>query len=79
MKLNNDRKLHNMTWYAVATLKRQDNKDIAGFHMTSLKIQTTKLSILPTFYFHNVLEQLNTNFHTNFRFKTVLGFVIEYA
>ena len=42
-------------------------------------IQTTKLSILPRFYFHDVLEQLKTNFHTNFRFKRVLGFVIEYA
>ena len=43
------------------------------------KIQTTKLSILLTFYFHGVLEQLKTNFRTNFRFKRVLGFVIEYA
>ena len=43
------------------------------------KIQTTKLSILPRFYFHDVLEQLKINFHTNFRFKRVLGFVIEYA
>ena len=42
------------------------------FHMTSLKIQTTKLSIPPRFYFHDVLEQLKTNFHTNFRFKRVL-------
>ena len=33
------------------------------------KIQTTKLSILPRFYFHVVLEKLKTNFHTNFRFK----------
>ena len=41
------------------------------------KIQTTKLSILLRFYFHDVLEQLKTNFHTNFRFKRVLGFVIE--
>ena len=31
------------------------------------------------FYFHDVLEQLKTNFHTNFRFKRVLSFVIEYA
>ena len=30
-------------------------------------------------YFHDVLEQLKTNFHTNFCFKRVLGFVIEYA
>ena len=43
------------------------------------KIQTTKLSILLRYYFHDVLEQLKTNFHTNFRFKRVLGFVIEYA
>ena len=39
------------------------------------KIQTKKLSILPRFYFHDALEQLKTNFHTNFRFKRVLGFV----
>ena len=31
------------------------------------------------FYFHGVLEQLKTNFQTNFRFKRVLGFVIEHA
>ena len=43
------------------------------------KIQTTKLSILLRFYFHGVLEWLKTNFQTNFRFKGVLGFVIEYA
>ena len=43
------------------------------------KIQTTKPSIELIFYFHYVLEQLKTNFHTNFRFKRVLGFVIEYA
>ena len=43
------------------------------------KIQTKKLSILPRFYFHFVLEQLKTNFQTNFSFKKILGFVIEYA
>ena len=43
------------------------------------KIQTTKLSILLTFYFHGVLEHLKTNFQTNVRFKRFLGFVIEYA
>ena len=37
------------------------------------KIQTKKLSILLRFYFQNVLEQLKTNFHTNFRFK---GFLV---
>ena len=43
------------------------------------KIQTTKLSILLRFNFHDVLEQLKTNVHTNFRLKRVLGFVLEYA
>ena len=43
------------------------------------KIQTKKLSILPRFYFHDALEQLKTNFHRKFRFKRVLGFVIEDA
>ena len=42
------------------------------------KFQTKKLSIQPRFCFHDKLEQLITNFHTNFRFKRVLGFVIEY-
>ena len=42
------------------------------------KIQTTKLSILLRFYLHDVLEQLKTNVHTNFHFKRVLGFVLEY-
>ena len=52
---------------------------ITGFHMTSLKFKIKKLSILPRFYFHDALEQLKANFHTNFSFKRVLGFVIEYA
>ena len=43
------------------------------------KIQTKKISILQGFYFHDALEQMKTNVHTNFRFKRVLGFVIEYA
>ena len=42
------------------------------------KIQTTKLSIRPRFHFHGVLEQLKTNFQTNFRSKRFLGFVVEY-
>ena len=53
-----------------------------GLSLVSLdvtEIQTTKLSILPRFYFHDVLGQLKANFHTNFRFNRVLGFVIEYA
>ena len=43
------------------------------------KIQTTKLSMLLLFYFHDVLGQLKTNFPTNFCFKRNLGFVREYA
>ena len=43
------------------------------------KIQTKNLSILPRFYFHDALEQLKPNFHTNFCFERVLGFVIEYS
>ena len=42
---------------------------IVGFHMTSLKFKLKKLSILPRFYFYDALEQLKTNFHSNFRFK----------
>ena len=34
---------------------------------------------IPRFSFHDALEQLKTNFRTNFRFKWVFGFVIEYA
>ena len=43
------------------------------------KIQTKKLSILPRFYLYDALEQLKTNFHTNFRFKRVFGFAKEDA
>ena len=43
------------------------------------KIQTKELSILTRFHFHDALEQMKTNCQTNFRFKRVLGFVIEYA
>ena len=54
-------------------------QSIVGFHMTSLNFKLKKLSILPRFYFHDALQQLKSNFHTNLRFKRVLGFVIEYA
>ena len=50
-----------------------------ALHFTALqpthdvtKIQTTKQSILLRFYFHDVLEQLKTNVHTNFRLKMFL-------
>ena len=54
-------------------------KSNCWFSHNVTKIQTKILPILPRFYFHDVLEQLKTNFHTNFCFKRVLGFVIEYA
>ena len=57
-------------------LPKLDPFPIVGFHT---KIQTTKLSILPRFYCHGLLQQLKTNFQTNFRSKRFLGFVIEYA
>ena len=60
-------------------LQDTDNITNAWFSHDVTKMQTKKLSILPRFYFHDALEQLKTNFHTNFRFKRVLGFVIEYA
>ena len=43
------------------------------------KIQTAKLSILLRFYFRDVLEQVKSNFHTNFPFERVLGFLMRYA
>ena len=55
------------------------NERYRWFSHDVTKIQTKKISILPGFYFHDALEQLKTNFHTNFRFKRILGFVIENA
>ena len=49
------------------------------FSQDVTNIQTTKLLILRRFYFHGVLEQLKTNFQTNFRLKRAFGFVIECA
>ena len=59
-------------WFFVSSASRWFSHDVT-------KIQSTKLSILPRFYFDDVLEQLKTNFHTNLCFKRFLGFVIEYA
>jgi len=63
----------------VASSDRVQEEIYCWFSHDVTKIQTAKLSILLRFYFHGVLEQLKTNFHTNFRVKRVLGFVIEYA
>ena len=46
---------------------------ILGHNVT--KIQTKKLSLLLSFYFHVVLQHLKTVIQTNFRFKRVLRFL----
>ena len=44
--------------------------------MTSLKIQSRELSIILSYYFHVILEQLKTNIETNFHSQMVFRFVI---
>ena len=71
-------------WFNIPCLSNHDMKmpplhKYCWFSHDVTKTQTEKLSILQSFYFHDALEQVKTNFHTNFRFKRVLGFVIEYA
>jgi len=43
------------------------------------KIQTKKLSLLLSFYFHVILEHLKTFVQTNFRLKRVLCFALQDA
>ena len=43
------------------------------------KIQTKKLSLLLSFYFHVILEHLKTFIQTNVRFKRFLCFAIQDA
>ena len=43
------------------------------------KIQTKKLSILLSFYFHEVLQHLKTFIYTNLRYERVLRFATENA
>ena len=43
------------------------------------KIQTKKLLLLLSFYFHVILEHLKTFIQTTFRFKRVLCFAIQDA
>ena len=51
---------------------------ILGFHMHDrTKIQTRKFSIFLSFYFFEVLRQLNTFTYKNVRFERVLDFPIE--
>ena len=43
------------------------------------KIQNKELSILLSFYFYEVLEQLKTNIYSNFHSERALPFVMQYA
>ena len=52
---------------------------IAGFHITSSKFNTRKLSILLSCYLQEGLEQLKTHFHANFHPERALCFAIQYA
>ena len=55
-------------------------KNLLGvFTWRHQKVLTKKLSILLSFYFHEVLQHLKTVFYTNFRFQRVLRFAIEDA
>ena len=48
-----------------------------GFSHDVTNIQTKKLSILLSFYFHEALRHLETLAYTHFRFQRVLRFAIE--
>ena len=52
---------------------------LGGFHKRSPKFKLRKKSILLSFYFHEVLQQLKTLIYTNFQFQRVLHFAIEDA
>ena len=47
--------------------------------MTSPKLQTKKLSILLSFYFHEVLQYPNIFMYTNIRLERVVRFTTEDA
>ena len=49
------------------------------FSHDDTKIQTKKLSLLLSFYFHVILEHLKTFIQKNVRFKSVLSFAIQDA
>ena len=54
---------HDVIW---SRLEARCSDRYCWFSHDVTKIQTKKLSILLRFYFHGVLEQLKTNFQTNF-------------
>ena len=49
------------------------------FSLDVNKIQTRRSSILQSFYFHEVLQQLNIFIYKNVRFERDLDFLIEDA
>ena len=60
--------------------RRELNKQAySWFSHDVTKIQTKKLSLLLSFYFHVVLQHHKTLIQTNFRFKRVLRFAIQDA
>ena len=57
----------------------KNNNNTSRFSHGVNKIQTRRLSILLSFYFHEVLQQLNIFIYKNVRFERVLDFLIEDA
>ena len=55
----------------ISTLQSEPH---AWFSHDVTKIQTKKVSLVPSFYFHVVLQNLKTFIQTNYRFKRVLRF-----
>ena len=55
------------------------SKHVLGFHITSPNFKLRELLILLIFYFHKLIQQLNTFFHSNFWFERVLRFATEDA
>ena len=50
---------------------------IKDFSRDATKIQTKKLPVLLSFYFHEVLQHLKNFIYTNFWFHRVFRFAIE--
>ena len=65
--------------YGVQIFHNVMHWSISWFSHDVTKIQTKKLSLLLSFYFHVILEHLKTFIQTNFRFKRVLCFAIQDA
>ena len=68
-------------WFCifVSVSSRKNQEMNSWFSHDVIKIQTKKLSLLLSFYFHVILEHLKTFIQTNFRFKGILCFAIQDA